>query len=68
MLIKMRDWLPRLKNKERPGCRGCVLTRLAAETVKNKMRPGCRGCTSIEVIDRLLRLNNRLQRDRERHS
>ena len=43
MPIEARDWLPRLKNKERPGCRRCVVIKVRdwLLRLKNKERPGC---------------------------
>ena len=46
--IKMRDWLPRLKNRERPGCRGHVPIEVIIERLKNRERPDC----SVTKTDR----------------
>ena len=39
--IKVRDWLPRMKNREMPGCRGCVPIKVGdwLPRLKNRERP-----------------------------
>ena len=41
--IKVIDWLPRLKNRERPGCRGCVPIKVRDWLLRlnSRERPGC---------------------------